>query len=228
MQYWNGTEWVTVAAGNEGQILMFIGGVPTWKSTSGLTIATSTDVYNPTTGKLWMDRNLGASQVATSSIDDSSYGDLYQWGRSSDGHQSRTSGMTEATSLTDTPGHANFINGTTNWRSTQNDNLWQGVNGVNNPCPTGYRLPTATELQAEINTWDSQDAAGAFASPLKLTKAGNRLFFAGGVGNLGYTGSYWTSNVSGSNSQCMNISDNAAVISSAVRATGYSVRCIKN
>ncbi|MDZ7738239.1 MAG: hypothetical protein U5K32_04030 [Bacteroidales bacterium] len=38
-----------------------------------------------------MDRNLGASQVATASDDENGYGDLYQWGRSADGHESRTS-----------------------------------------------------------------------------------------------------------------------------------------
>lgn len=30
MQYWNGTAWVTVAAGLNGQILKYINGVPTW------------------------------------------------------------------------------------------------------------------------------------------------------------------------------------------------------
>ncbi len=52
------------------------------------------DVTNPTTGKTWMDRNLGASQAATSSNDAASYGDLYQWGRRADGHQCRTSATT--------------------------------------------------------------------------------------------------------------------------------------
>lgn len=44
-------------------------------------VTTVVDVTNPTTGKTWMDRNLGASQAATSSTDDLAYGDLYQWGR---------------------------------------------------------------------------------------------------------------------------------------------------
>lgn len=48
-------------------------------------------VTNITTGRVWLDRNLGATQVATSLNDSAAYGDLYQWGRSSDGHQSRTS-----------------------------------------------------------------------------------------------------------------------------------------
>jgi len=30
MQYWNGTAWVTVASGNNGQILKYKNGVPTW------------------------------------------------------------------------------------------------------------------------------------------------------------------------------------------------------
>jgi len=67
------------------------------------------DVTNPTTGKIWMDRNLGATQVATSSTDAASYGDLYQWGRRSDGHQCRTSATTATLSSTDTPAHGNFI-----------------------------------------------------------------------------------------------------------------------
>ena len=49
------------------------------------------DVLNPFTGKTWMDRNLGASQVATSSTDVLAYGDSYRWGRFSDGHQCRRS-----------------------------------------------------------------------------------------------------------------------------------------
>jgi hypothetical protein len=36
-----------------------------------------TDVVS-TTGKIWMDRNLGASEVANSTTDAASYGDLYQ------------------------------------------------------------------------------------------------------------------------------------------------------
>jgi hypothetical protein len=45
-------------------------------------------------GQIWMDRNLGASRVATSSTDSEAYGDLYQWGRGTDGHEKRDSGTT--------------------------------------------------------------------------------------------------------------------------------------
>ncbi len=85
---------------------------------SGATTVVS--VINSITGKVWMDRNLGASQVATSSTDANSYGDLYQWGRGSDGHQCRTSLTTAGLSSADVPGNANFILNTSSpydWRS---------------------------------------------------------------------------------------------------------------
>ncbi|PKP05708.1 MAG: hypothetical protein CVU10_10180 [Bacteroidetes bacterium HGW-Bacteroidetes-5] len=103
-------------------------------------------------GKIWMDRNLGATRVATSSTDAEAYGDLYQWGRLSDGHQIRTSGTTTTLADSDTPGHNNFIRSSSlpiDWRDPQNDNLWQGVSGTNNPCPSGFRVPTETELNDE-------------------------------------------------------------------------------
>ena len=46
-------------------------------------------------GRIWLDRNLGATQVATAYNDTASYGHLYQWGRYADGHQIRTSSVTE-------------------------------------------------------------------------------------------------------------------------------------
>ncbi len=132
------------------------------------------EVTNPATGEKWMDRNLGASQVATSSDDANAYGDLYQWGRFSDGHQCRTSGTTTTLSSTDDPGHSLYIVNTDggDWRSPSNDNLWQGLIGVNNPCPCGYRIPTQTELEAEVQSWSSYTLSGAYGSPLKLTGGG--------------------------------------------------------
>jgi len=226
MQYWNGSAWVTVAPGNTGHVLTFISGVPTWKPTEG-----KTDVQNPTTGKIWMDRNLGATQVATSSTDAASYGDLYQWGRGADGHQIRTSGTTSNLSSTDAPGHANFIlppDSPYDWRSPQNTNLWQGVSGVNNPCPAGYRIPTDTELDAERASWSSQNAAGAFASPLKLPVAGLRYYSNGSLGSVGSSGYYWSSTVSSTSSRLLNFFSAFAVMDALNRAYGGSVRCLKD
>lgn len=226
MNYWNGTSWVRVPAGNNGQFLSFINGVPTWKP-----IESKTDVTNHITGKIWMDRNLGATQVATSSTDPDSYGYLYQWGRSTDGHQIRTSGTTTTLSATDTPGNANFISATISpydWRNGQNSNLWQGVNGINNPCPSGYRVPTEAEWDEERLSWTSNNAAGALASPLKLPIAGMRAE-NGALANVGMQAFYWSSTISGNYSLYLNFASNGAnTMNFYVRAAGYSVRCLKN
>jgi hypothetical protein len=189
------------------------------------------DVTNPSTGKTWMDRNLGASQVATSSTDANAYGDLYQWGRGSDGHQCRNSATTTTLSSTDQPGHGNFIivnAGNYDWRNPQNNTLWQGVNGVNNPCPSGYRLPTDTELEAERLSWSQNNNVGAFASPLKLPVAGNRLDSNGSLNNVGTGGLYWSSTVSSTSSRFLRFFSSNADVINDVRAIGFSVRCLKD
>ena len=191
-------------------------------------IFTWADVTNATTGKTWMDRNLGAKQVATSSTDANSYGDLYQWGRLKDGHQCRTSTTTTTLSKNDVPGHGSFITGASNWRSTQNDNLWQGVNGINNPCPSGYRLPTETEWASEAASWGSSNAAGAFASALKLPMTGERLNSNGSLNQVNTVGSYWSSTVNGTSSRGRWFLSSSGGMFTEKRAFGSSVRCIKN
>ncbi len=224
MQYWDGSEWIVVEPGAHNQVLHFCNGIPTWGPCPE-------DVTNPTTGDIWMDRNLGASQVATSSTDADAYGDVYQWGRGADGHQLRTSGTTATLSNSDNPGHGDFITNYTSpydWRMPQNDDLWQGVNGINNPCPAGYRLPTEAELDAERQSWTSNDAEGAFASPLKLTAGGVRNFGSGTFYFVDEYGRYWTSTVNGSNARSMVFTNESAYLLNNGRADGSSVRCIKD
>jgi uncharacterized protein (TIGR02145 family) len=182
-------------------------------------------------GRVWLDRNLGASQVATSVTDVNAYGDLYQWGRGSDGHQSRTSNTTSTLSSTDDPGHGDFITNTiapSDWRNPKNDNLWQGVNGVNNPCPTGFRLPTKIEWDTEIASWSSGNAAGAFASPLKLTNAGWSKYSDGSINSTGTNADYWTSTINGDFSNNLQLSNVGAITTFYSRSYGFSVRCIQD
>ncbi len=145
-------------------------------------------------GHEWMDRNLGASRVATSASDPEAYGDLYQWGRFADGHEKRTSTSLTGQSNDVDPGHSFFLIGHDDWLSTPNEDLWQG-SGINNPCPAGFRLPTVTELMAERASWVSDDAAGAFTSPTKLVMAGHRGYSSGNILNAGSTGWYWSSTI---------------------------------
>jgi uncharacterized protein (TIGR02145 family) len=183
------------------------------------------------TGEIWMNRNLGASRVATSSTDAEAYGDLYQWGRLADGHEKRTSSTTLTLSTADVPGHGSFIPAPSSpydWRTPQNNNLWQGISGTNNPCPSGFRLPTHTELDAERASWSSDDSAGAFASPLKLVMAGSRNHDDGTLSYAGSYGYYWSSTVDGSYSRSLYFSSGNAIMYRSGRAYGFSVRCLKD
>ena len=179
-----------------------------------------------------MDRNLGANRAATNSTDTLAAGDLYQWGRRADGHQCRSSGTTLTSSSIDQPLHNDFIlsqSSPSDWRIPQNPNLWQGVNGTNNPCPTGFRLPTGQEWYNETNFWSTNNAAGAFNNPLKLVLNGRRGGHTGNIHSTGSEGYYWSSSVFNNsdvdNLLILNIT--AAVITSS-RASGLAVRCIKN
>ena len=185
-------------------------------------------VYNPITGRTWMDRNLGAIQVATSITDTASFGSLYQWGRAADGHELRTSSTVNTTSSADTTGHSYFILSDSDWRSPPNDSLWRGLFGINNPCPEGFRLPTENEFEAERLTWTSNDANGAFNSPLKLSLAGARSRMNGAIGNVGTFSGYRTSTVNGTLSRVLGIGQSNSQMGNRDRADGNCVRCIRD
>jgi len=195
------------------------------------------EVTNPITGRTWMDRNLGASRVAISSDDSLAYGDLYQWGRGADGHQCRNSATTSILSTTDKPNHGNFITIYTNnmsvlhdWRSTQNNNLWQGVNGINNPCPNGFRIPTSNEFTIEYQSWSLKNSQGSFNSTLKITNSGVKSVNDAKIYLVGSQSYYWSSSVSGTNSKYLYLYNNQdpLFIDSDVRGDGMSIRCIKD
>jgi hypothetical protein len=102
------------------------------------------------------------------------------------------------------------------------------VNGINNPCPAGFRIPTQAEWEAEIQTWSSRTAMGAFASPLKLPSAGFRQY-NGALNNDGAWADYWTSTVSQTQVFIMNFNSGGAATTNAFpRVWGFSCRCIKN
>ena len=216
--------------GTDGELQVYNG--TTWTNlVGGATAAVPIPTVIGANGVVWMDRNLGATQVATSSTDADSYGDLYQWGRAADGHQIRTSPTTTTLSSSDQPGNVGFIiapSSPFDWRSPQNIDLWQGVNGVNNPCPSGYRLPTETKLNAERSSWSSINSAGAFASPLKLPVAGYRNGSNGSLGAVGADGYYWSSTVSSASSRGLFFNSSNALFFNGSRADGFSVRCLKD
>lgn len=187
-------------------------------------------VTNPITGRTWLDRNLGATEVAQDVDSIAAQGWLYQWGRLTDGHQTLdSSNISNAISNTDVPATSDFIltRSTDNydWRSPQNNNLWQGVNGINNPGINGFRLPTEQEWLDEIATWGTQNTDGGFNSILKLPKTKYRTPDFGVITEDG--GAYYaTSDTSVFNFIAMNIYSAGANSNSLPRARGTAVRLI--
>lgn len=168
-------------------------------------------------GKIWLQQNLGATQVAATATDAASYGDLFQWGRWADGHQLRTSINQQVTTLTNNtpagiaPGNANFLRNnvqplwwggsatTTPAGNPQASDTWgpgapTATNGTD-PCSglgAGWRMPTKAEWDAVRTAENITNLASGFSSNLKLPYSGYRNGANGGIQQAGYANFYWT------------------------------------
>ena len=202
-------------------------------------------VTSPYTGKIWLDRNLGASKVCSSPSDSACYGDYYQWGRNADGHENSGSSISyaQATNLT-TVGHGNFIliadADDNDWAQTiDNTGIarstnWSKTDG-SSICPIGFRVPTFDELEREtINASDVTESttitnqATAFSNFLKLPSAGYRDYSTGSIVFIKDTVGIWTSTVVyGSESIALYFLNRNADWSNSVRTQGLTLRCVK-
>ena len=179
-------------------------------------------------GKTWAAANLGSSSIANSATDANSYGWYYQWGRGSDGHQLSSSTVTSTSSSSDIPANSLFINGTNDWRNPSNGSLWDGINGINNPCPPLYRV--ATEGDWSSNYGNLTSSTAGYNSTLKLTSAGYRNP-NGSLGEVGTRVFYFTSTpFSTSNAYRVDnlTSYYFASYSGTKRSFGTPIRCILN
>jgi len=255
-----GSDSITVTAGTtEGHAGTITVSANNGNCTSTSTLAVSVGCPVKTTNGNWltfMCYNLGASasvqnltptdQANAAAADN--YGDLYQWGRIGDNHQIRTSGTVagpmSGANLDATTGQViganagKFItNDTTpyDWRNPQRDTLWYNSGKtVNDPCPSGWRVPTATELQSIVNgnttqvtsipaagtsglisgnkwVWSNTTTPGWLITPtgsttptLFLPAAGYRYGNTGAINYEGTSGYYWSSSVNSTNAYLLN------------------------
>jgi len=191
------------------------------------------EVYNHITSRIWMDRNLGASRVAISSDDTLAFGYLFQWGRTMDGHQKRNSKSITQISSYPRTNHGYFLlvpdQYPWDWLSPREDNLWNGLIAVNNPCPVGFRIPTAEEWNSEVESWTNVNREGAFESNLKLPASGYRYELDGHIYGDGFRGFYWSSTSRGTESIPLKFDNTLTTVNTrSRRASGFSVRCLKN
>ncbi len=213
-------------------------------------------VVSPYTNEVWLDRNLGASQVCTDYNDTACYGDYYQWGRDADGHEKNTSVSRDAsdailTTDVDDVGHGEFIESNStydrDWTRTDNNGSlrsanWSKTDGKS-VCPVGYRVATLDELKAELFDAgsaeiqkDSGEKAGnsddrrvnAVNSFLKLPSAGERNLFGGILESRGSLGFVRASSVDGSYSQGVGFGAAGAYWYGGNHANGLSVRCLRD
>jgi hypothetical protein len=252
-----------VNGNSKGNLLIdAAGGIPDKKYGDGVHDFIYLAVTNTYTGETWLNHNLGAhytnvndaafdpGQQATARDDYKAYGSLFQWGRDSDGHEilnwisstdtDNTESLTTIYANTDTPGHDDFIMRQSfdytafDWRDPSNNNRW--AIGANNPCPTGYSLPTDTELNAERLSWvqapisSTNTSTGAYASPLKLSSVGKSngtslfgFFYAAGLGC-----NYWSSTIASNLPQQLSANGSSSSVANGSKFDGASVRCIKD
>jgi len=195
-------------------------------------------ITSPTTNRVWLDRNLGASQVCADANDTLCYGDYYQWGRKADGHQNTSlTEFAQASNPLDV-GHGKFITSPVGaWLEDSKDDdgsirraIWSSIAG-SNICPRGFRVPTYAELRTELlNT--VINSASAFTSILKLPSSGLRSF-AGGFINVGIYGGLWTGSGNNGGGSYLEYRTGSVIWGDGVATSGHTgagipVRCIKD
>jgi uncharacterized protein (TIGR02145 family) len=202
-------------------------------------------VISPTTGRVWLDRNIGASRVCTSATDELCFGDYFQWGRNADGHEKLNSNIStvQVTNISNV-GHGDFIqlsyydnveydwayslDSTGELRETQ----WNKIDGTS-ICPVGFRVPNKDELNDEIYTTIIQSKTNLelFSGFLKLPSAGQRFHSNSEYLNKNDAVYLWTSSTNTNGQSYYKSYDkngSMSTYSNSYRTSGYSVRCIED
>ena len=195
-------------------------------------------------GHRWLDRNLGSSSACSDyKGDPECWGDLYQWGRPSDGHQKRNSSTVSEISSNVQPNHNNFILVhikekdivkaaphivTANWYTLHDNSLWQeNAIGV---CPTGWRVPTIHDFE-DLNISSPKDAFHKIKLSLSGFRVGHDMNNNGKVRGASYMGFYWTSTIKHDKNAVAAFKIDIGVEPTYhyhAKASGNSVRCMKD
>ena len=162
-----------------------------------------TEVVSPNTGRIWLDRNIGATQVCTSMDDSDCYGYYFQWGRSMDGHEQSSEVKDTVSVSIENAGDKYIAAPGTDWLQDGMDSSgsvraarWADRNEL--VCPDGFRVPNQAEVEAEMgeNSVFINSREDAYNSFLKLPVGGGRFTVTtGGFNGQGVRGFVWTTTV---------------------------------
>ncbi|WP_082377062.1 T9SS type A sorting domain-containing protein [Chryseobacterium indologenes] len=193
-------------------------------------------------GKIWLQQNLGSSQVAVDKADAASYGDLFQWGRWDDGHQLRSSVIMAAPDEnfpSGLAGSSSYIAGDPVWWAEfQGGDQWNASDLGNvtpgrgiDPCKAvgpGWQMPTQSEWEMVAGAENINNPTSAYNSHLKLPASGYRNSGNGGFTFVGQRGYFWSSDTSTLGAKYLYVGTVIANASAgAPRGQGAAVRCIK-
>ncbi|MFT3793544.1 GEVED domain-containing protein [Flavobacterium sp.] len=196
-------------------------------------------------GKVWLQQNLGSQSVATSATDENGYGDLYQWGRWTDGHQKRNATPTAIAPQPNNPsgiapGDGFYSTSPEWWSEGTSTDQWNAkspqeataTNGCD-PCKalgSHWSVPTKADWEAIIAAENITNIATAFESSLKLTIAGSKLP-SGSFNFTGVRGYYWSKTTSDNDDYAKYLYYSNFIVNpsaGSTRGQGLSVRCIQN
>ena len=167
-------------------------------------------------GVVWATRNVDMPNTFAATPED--YGMLYQWNRNIG--WSSTDPMINS-------------NGGNVWDNTVSGTTWEAAN---DPCSTGWRVPTISEIQSLVgagSVWTALN--GVFG---RLFGSGNNTIFLPAAGYRHYNGAlfttfewgiYWSSSVNIYGMLVVHINTSSPYYSSSVGDYyGYSVRCVQD
>ncbi|VAY87035.1 hypothetical protein MNB_ARC-1_622 [hydrothermal vent metagenome] len=186
-------------------------------------------ITSQVTNRVWLDRNLGASQACTQLDDSACFGDYYQWGRNTDGHEKSNSKLVnQEVSISVNSGY--FVAGVVSgeWaREDSNGSIrstnWSKIDGTS-ICPVGYRVPTRDEFVKENIISRGQ----AYSSVLKFPSAGYREISRGDFVDLNSLGYLWSSSPDADEAEYFTFTQTSAGMHTKSRANGIPVRCVKH
>ncbi|MGI9160328.1 MAG: FISUMP domain-containing protein, partial [Saprospiraceae bacterium] len=234
-------------AGTFNYSIPLTGGLGTVNATGTITVNLICGAYVATgVWKIFKCYNLGADESADPFTQSWKLnGHYYQWGRNTN----ITSGSPRYGAAGPTGSAVGDANaGTiTDWSTTPAPNgAWaDGSKTSSDPCPSGFRAPTAVQWAAVINTsinptwsyvgtWSNNSTnyspglrIGSGTSGLFLPAAGSRGGNDGLLNGRGNFGNYWSSTENGSNNaSSLSFGNGYAFTSNFSRTIGMSVRCI--